>query len=232
MICFPLDNTEYDASALGAWFGTRTRGITAADGHFITTANGNMTVTVSAGLAWLRAATHWGVCAMEVDPTTLSIDTSHGSLVRIDIVCLRLNRITNQAELIIKKGADFASNPTFAAPVRDLDFDEIYLASVRVRAGAIEVQPNDIVDLRLNEEYCGIMRDGITTIPTQALYNRFEAFMQALNGLLENGDIAGQLQGQINAIKAGYLPNETLNGFKMNGNINMANNYIDNALFR
>lgn len=175
MIIFPLDNTEYEANALGAWCGTRTRGVFAADGHYNVTANGGMTVTVSPGLAWLKADTFWGVDAFEINPTTLTIDTADGAMARIDAICIQLDKNQNTGGIVVKKGAYTPQPPAIAAPVRNLDYDEIYVATVMVRAGATSILPSDITDQRLNETYCGIMRDGVTGIPTQALYDQWMA---------------------------------------------------------
>lgn len=171
MICFPLDNTEYMADALGAWFATRTRGVFAGDGHYSVIANGDMTVTVSPGLAWLKANTYWGITAFEINPQALTISTADGALARIDTICVRLNKNGNAGELVVKKGAYTPQPPTIAPPVRNLDYDEIYVATIRVRAGATSILPTDITDQRLNETYCGVMRDGVTGIPTQGLYD-------------------------------------------------------------
>lgn len=177
MQCFPLDNTEYEANALGAWCGTRTRGVFAADGHYAVTFNDNMTVTVSPGLAWLKAGAYWGVNAFEANSQVLALDTADGSLSRIDAVCVRLDKNRNKGEVVIKKGAYTPQPPTIAPPVRNLDFDEIYLATVMVRAGATAVSQSDITDQRINEAYCGIMRDGVTGIPTQQLYAQWMSWM-------------------------------------------------------
>ena len=178
MICFPLDNTEYEANALGAWCGTRTRGVFAADGHYGVTANGDMTVTVSPGLAWLKADAYWGVNAFESNSQVLAIGTPDGSLSRIDAVCVRLDKNQNFAEIVIKQGAYSPQPPTIAPPVRNLDYDEIYVATIMVQAGAASILTSDITDQRLNENYCGIMRDGVTGIPTQQLYNQWTNWMQ------------------------------------------------------
>jgi len=171
MICFPLDNTEYEALALGAWFGTRTRGVFAADDNYSVMSNGNMTVTLTSGYGWLKADRYWGVVIYEPEPTTLVIETAHGSLTRLAAICLQLDKNLNLAQPVVKYGP-LGVNPalnTLPLPVRNIDYDEIYVAAVRVRAGATEILPSDIIELRLNETYCGIMRDGVTGIPTQAL---------------------------------------------------------------
>ena len=163
MICFPLDNTEYSADALGAWFGSKSRGITSA-GHYATTTNGDMSVTVSPGLAWLRAGVYWGVVVLETEAQKLTISTADGSLPRIDAVCIRLDKNQNRAEMVVKKGRA-ASQPSITAPVRDLNYDEIYIATILVRGGTTSILESDITDQRLNDEYCGIARDGIAGLP-------------------------------------------------------------------
>ena len=174
MICFPLDNTEYEANGLGAWLGTRTRGVFSADGHYAVTANGDMSVTLSPGLAWIKPDTLWGAAMMEKNPTVLPIATADGLLVRYAAVCLRLDKNLNAAKAVVKYG-QYGTNPDInSLPLPEqnsLDYDEIYVAAIRIRAGATEILPSDITDLRLDEAYCGVMRDGVTGIPTQELYN-------------------------------------------------------------
>ena len=177
MICFPLDNTEYEAMALGAWCATRTRGVFSADGHYAVTANDDMTVTVSPGIAWLKANDYWGVSAFESNSIVLTVDTADGALSRIDAVCVRLDKNQNKGEIVIKKGSYSPQPPVITPPVRNLDYDEIYIATIAVAAGATSIGQIDVTDQRLNEEYCGLMRDGIEKIPTQALYDQYEAFL-------------------------------------------------------
>ena len=82
MICFPLDNTEYIASGLGAWHGTRTRGVFSSDTHLITTTNGDLTVTVSPGIAWIKPSEFWGAVMLLDEAQVLTSDTADGSLTR------------------------------------------------------------------------------------------------------------------------------------------------------
>lgn len=221
MICFPLNNVEYEADALGAWCATRTRGVFAAEGHYSVEPNGDMAITVSPGLAWLKADTHWGVNAFEVNPTALTVDIADGALSRIDAVCIQLNKNLNTCAIVVKKGAH-SPQPAAIPPIaRNLDYDEIYVATIVVRAGATSILPGDITDQRLNEAYCGIMRDGVTGIPSQALYDQWkgtydeyvrrmdeyqteqkaewEAWVTTLRGILDD-ETAGHLQLEIDAL--------------------------------
>lgn len=231
MICFPLNNTDYEADALGAWFGTRTRGVFSADNHFSVSANGDMTVTVGGGLAWLLMGDYWGTVVLETDPQTLTIDTADGSLARVDAICLQLDKNANLAKITIKKGTYSPQPAVITAPARNQDYDEIYVASVTVRAGATSILPTDITDLRLDETYCGVMRDGVSGIPTQALQDMwtawfsawktqtdqdFEAWFDTVKGLLGE-DEAGALALAIEDVK-GMITNPNLlinGGFKV-----------------
>jgi len=205
MKCFPLDNTEYEADALGAWSGTRTRGVFSSDNHYAVTANGNMTVTLSPGIAWLKPDAFWGAVAFDVNANTMQIDTADGALTRWAAICIRLDKNLNRAHPVIKYGP-YGTNPalsTLPLPARDIDADEIYPAAVRIRAGTTEILTSDIVDLRINETYCGIMRDGVTSIPTQALENQWREWTES-----ERAEFAKWVRGTkdlLNETTAGNL---------------------------
>ena len=179
MICFPLDNTEYDAAAVGVYMATRTRGVLCAEGNLSVSAGGAMNVVVSPGIAWLKRAEYWGVGARLENSTTLPIEAADGVLSRLDVVVFRLDKVANKAEIAIKKGA-FAETPVFVDPVRDDNADELYLASVLVGPGAVTITAADVSDLRLDERCCGLMRDGVTGIPTAQLQEQAEALIAGL----------------------------------------------------
>lgn len=176
MICFPLNNTLYEANSLGAWLGTRTRGVFSADDNFAVLADGDgMSVTLRPGLAWLKRDTFWGTVILQEEPLQLALDPADGVLSRIDTVVLQLDKDANLAHPLIRTGT-FSDSPSFAEPVRDSHVDELIVASVLIQPGAVEITQADITDQRLNETYCGLMRDGVTGIPTAALYAQWDAF--------------------------------------------------------
>lgn len=183
--CFPLDNTEYEASALGAWFATRTRGVLSSGDNFAVTASGTgMSVTLQPGYGWLRRNAHWGTVVWMEEPETFILDPADGTLSRIDVIALRLDKDNNTAQPILRKGT-FSNAPTFTAPVRDTHADEVYAASILVQPGAVKILQSDVTDLRLNETYCGIMRDGITGIPTAQLQEQAEQLIEQLRTELQ-----------------------------------------------
>lgn len=184
IVAFPLDNTEYTASAMGAFLATRTRGVYSADDSLAVTANGNMTVTVGPGLAWLKAADYWGLAVCSEAAATLTVPTASSSAKRMDAVCLRLDKTGNKAELIVKPGTP-AAMPVLPPLQRNDSYDEIYLAGIALAAGAVAVSAADITDLRLNEDYCGLMRDGVTGIPTAQLSAQADALMAQLREAIQ-----------------------------------------------
>lgn len=202
MICFPLDNTPYEAKDVGSYLATRTRGVFSADDNLQVTATGKgLSISVSSGLAWLKWSTFWGTSALEENALTFSLDPADGVLNRIDVVVCRLNKVENKGEIVIKKGA-LATTPIILDPVRNSAYDEIYLAAVEVSAGAVTITKADITDLRLNEKYCGIMRDGVNEIPTQSLYNQAQALIDSLKK-----ELASVVDGSAYMLKTVYDTN-------------------------
>lgn len=199
MDCFPLNNTEYDASALGAWFATRERGVLSADGNLAVTADGSgMSVTLQPGYAWLKRDTYWGTAVWTDNPTTFILDEADGVLPRIDVIVLQLDKDENAAQLLLRKGA-FSNSPVFTAPVRDAHADEIYVASVFVGPGAVKISQADVTDLRMDESVCGVMRDGITGIPTAQLQAQVQQLIDHLRA-----EVDGIEQGSEVMLKTVY----------------------------
>lgn len=235
MICFPLDNTPYEAKDMGTYLATRTRGVFSAESNLTVTPGENgLSVSVSPGLAWLKWSDYWGTAALQEQALTLALDTADGALKRIDAIVCRLDKVNNRAEIVVKKGAP-SSAPIVVPPVRDANYDELYIATVLIGAGVISISASAITDQRLNEEYCGLMRDGVTGIPTASLHaqaqqilteltdalnaqivrqsSEFDAWFEDLKGKLGE-DPATALQQQVDNLNAAAVGDS----FKLKGN--------------
>ena len=235
MICFPLDNTPYEAKDMGTYLATRTRGVFSSDGNLaVTPGESGLSVSVSPGLAWLKWSDYWGTAALQEQALTLALDTADGALKRIDAIVFRLDKVNNRAEIVVKKGAP-SSAPIVVPPVRDANYDELYIATVLIGAGVISISASAITDQRLNEEYCGLMRDGVTGIPTASLHaqaqqilteltatldaqivqqsSEFDAWFEDLKGKLGE-DPATALQQQVDNLNAAAVGDS----FKLKGN--------------
>ena len=191
MICFPLDNTPYEAKDMGTYLATRTRGVFSSDGNLaVTPGESGLSVSVSPGLAWLKWSDYWGTAALQEQALTLALDPADGALKRIDAIVCRLDKVNNRAEIVVKKGAP-SSAPIVVPPVRDANYDELYIATVLIGAGVISISASAITDQRLNEEYCGLMRDGVTGIPTASLHAQAQQILTELTDAL-NAQIVRQ----------------------------------------
>lgn len=192
MIAWPLDNTEYTAEPIGAYNGTRTRGVFSADDCFRVTAEGGRVIKMSGGLAWLKAAKYWGLAVLETADTTWELDVGSGAMSRYVAVVIQLDKIANLTQPLIRYGDYAADNPQIPQPVRDEYYDEIIVAAVLQRAAATDITTADITDTRTDEQYCGIMRDGVTGIPTQQLAAQAQ-------------QLIGQLREELAAVNDGSL---------------------------
>ena len=199
MICFPLDNTPYEAKDMGTYLATRTRGVFSSDGNLaVTPSESGLSVSVSPGLAWLKWSDYWGTAALQEQALTLDLDTADGALKRIDAIVCRLDKVNNRAEIVVKKGSP-SSAPIVVPPVRDANYDELYIATVLIGAGVISISASAITDQRLNEEYCGLMRDGVTGIPTAQLQEQVQQLIDHLRA-----EVDGIEQGSEVMLKTVY----------------------------
>ena len=199
MICFPLDNTPYEAKDMGSYLATRTRGVFSSDGNLaVTPGESGLSVSVSPGLAWLKWSDFWGVAALQAQALTLNLDTADGALKRIDAIVCRLDKVNNRAEIVVKKGAP-SSAPIVVPPVRDANYDELYIATALIGAGVISISASAITDQRLNEDYCGLMRDGVTGIPTAQMQAQVQQLIDHLRA-----EVDGIEQGSEVMLKTVY----------------------------
>lgn len=222
MTAWPLDNTEYTAEQIGAWSGTRTRGVFSAEGCFAVTAAGGFGIQIAPGLAWLKVAEYWGIAVLEKVATARQIEVGSGLLPRYVAVVLQYDKTANEVRLTLRYG-EYSDMPAKPAPVRNEYFDEVILASILQPAAAVEITQADIADERLNEAMCGLMRDGVTGLPTAQLeaqwsawraqqtaeteawqlseQKAFMAWFERMKGQLDD-DAAGHLQQQVDALAA------------------------------
>lgn len=182
LTCWPLDNKEYTAEALGAAYAARSRGILhAAD--FTATANGDNTLTIGPGVGCIHPGTYWAAFPYLLANTQLTFTDADGTNPRWDAVALTYDKNTNTAGLEVRTGTASAS-PALPELRRDDDYDEIFLYRVTRLRGATKISTDNIVDLRLNEAYCGLMRDTMDSVDTGVMNAAFTAFLQQIEAEL------------------------------------------------
>lgn len=176
---YPLDGIEYDAADAAGYTATRTSGVYSSDNDFTVTAAGGYDVTVSAGQAWICPERFVGYSVIKRNADTLTLPIADGRLPRIDRVVLRYDAASLKGVLTILQGTP-ASTPTAPAISRTAAVYDLCLAEIRRPAGSTAITVGDIADTRLDEALCGIMRDGVTGIPTDALLAAAKTRIHAL----------------------------------------------------
>lgn len=138
----------YDANSFGDFFRPFFRnGV--FNGEMQVAANEDMSVTVAAGHGFIN-----GKMRHFLAETRLDLETSSGTLDRIDNVIIRRNDTERSITLLIQKGGN-ASSPVPPAIVRDAAIFDLKLAEVYIAAGAVKVSQAQITDTRMNEDVCG-----------------------------------------------------------------------------
>lgn len=182
LTCWPLDNKEYTAEALGAAYAARSRGILhAAD--FTATANGDNTLTIGPGVGCIHPGTYWAAFPYLLANTQLTFTDADGTNPRWDAVALTYDKNTNTAGLEVRTGTTSAS-PALPELRRDDDYDEIFLYRITRPRGATKISADNIVDLRLDSTCCGLMRDTMDSVDTGVMNAAFTAFLQQIEAEL------------------------------------------------
>lgn len=130
----------------------------------------DMSIKVLGGQAWIN-----GYWYRNTGDYTMNLDIADGVLSRIDTIVLRWSNSDRAMYLYVIKGTPSA-NPTAPAIVRDADYYDLGLAQVSIPAGCIRVTQAQITDLRLNDNYCGLVTGLVDQIDLTDLWNQFEQY--------------------------------------------------------
>lgn len=163
-------------------------------------ANGDMTVTVKAGKAWVN-----GVFYENTADKVITLDVADGVLKRIDRIALSNITLERDTYIKVKKGS-FASSPAAPALQRDADAYELGLADIYILNGAVSISQANITDLRLNSAYCGIVHGLFDQVDTTTLFNQYQAWIsekQSQFDLSLVGYAAGK-QTEIDQLKSDF----------------------------
>ena len=211
IIAYPLEATEYTAKGVQTYLSTRTSGVYSDE---ITFTPEGMTVTVSPFLAWFNYAKFKGCSVAVTEPETLTFSPAHAVLDRIDRIALRVDFTLNKAYFTVIEGTPSSSPvpPDISKTEAVNDISPVY---VKIKAGATEITPADITSTILDESVCGIMRDGVTGIPTAQLQSQVEELIirlhEAIDGV-ESGSafMIGSVYDPDNKAKPVAFGDETL----------------------
>ena len=182
IITYPEDGIQYDAEDASGYLATRLSGVYSAEEDFSVTAQGGLTVQVSAGQAWVRPARFKGRSIIMEQPTTVVLTEADPVRSRIDRIVLRYDAAAKKTRLQVLDGTPDSAAPAAPEISRTELVYDLCLAEIRRPAGSTSVTAADITDTRADEAICGVMRDGVNGIPTGTLVQQFRAVIDALKG--------------------------------------------------
>ena len=182
IITYPENGITYDADDASGYLATRLSGVYSAEEDFAVTAQGGLSVQVSAGQAWVRPARFKGRSIIMEQPTTVVLTEADPVRSRIDRVVLRYDAAAKKTRLQVLEGVPNSAGPAAPAITRTELVYDLCLAEIRRPAGSTSVTAADIYDTRADETVCGVMRDGVAGIPTGTLVQQFRAVIDALKG--------------------------------------------------
>ena len=137
-----------------------------------------MKVKVELGVCYINGYMGW----VET-PEVLEIEESDFQS-RIDRIVARLDFVDRSIKLFVKKG-EALGNPIPPELQREYDIYEIGLADIRVNANEIEITQENITDLRLNTEICGIVANQLQHVDTTTLFNQYQDWLRRVTGEAE-----------------------------------------------
>lgn len=178
IITYPLDGVTYSAEDVATYLCTRTSGVYAKDSNFAASITGTRQVTIAPGLAWINYDDFKGVSVCSRENTVLTVPDADNTLNRVDRVVLQFDTASNLTAIRLKTGT-----PAVAAQPPDIlqnhNQYELGLCTISVPAGSAAISAADVTDTRADEAVCGVMRDGVTGIPTEQLIAQWRAAQAA-----------------------------------------------------
>lgn len=185
IITYPLDIIEYEAKDAETYLCSRTSGVFASTGHFDASITGAREVTISSGLAWIKNADFKGKSVLNDADVPISIPIADGVLDRVDRIVLQFSKTANATSIVLKSGTPSAA-AVAPAIVQTETVYELGLYTVSVPAGSTAILASHVTDTRMDETVCGLMRDGVTGIPTAELQAQVEALIADLREQISN----------------------------------------------
>ena len=182
IITYPENGITYDADDASGYLATRLSGVYSAEEDFSVTAQGGLSVQVSAGQAWVRPARFKGRSIIMEQPTTVVLTEADPVRSRIDRIVLRYDAAAKKTSLQVLDGTPDSAAPAAPEISRTELVYDLGLAEIRRPAGSTAVTTADITDTRADETVCGVMRDGVTGIPTGTLVQQWQAVIESMKG--------------------------------------------------
>ena len=154
IITYPENGITYDADDASGYLATRLSGVYSAEEDFSVTAQGGLSVQVSAGQAWVRPARFKGRSIIMEQPTTLPLTAADAVRSRIDRVVLRYDAAAKKTSLLVLDGTPDSAAPAAPAITRTELIYDLCLAEIKRPAGSTAViRHNSVLKKHIFAEY-------------------------------------------------------------------------------
>ena len=200
IITYPLNGITYTAEDAESYLCTRTSGVFSSDNHFAISITDSREVTISPGLAWINNGDYTGKSVLNTESVSLAVPVADGALDRIDRIVLRFDKAQNRSDLLLLSGFP-ASSPIAPAISRTELVYDLALYDIKVPAASVNIEIGNITNNLLDETLCGLMRDGVTGIPTAQLQQQVAELMDVLQAQADA--MIEELRDEIAAVKDG-----------------------------
>lgn len=184
ILTYPLNGILYNAEDAEAYLCTRESGVYSAENNFTLEITDVMQISIGKGIAWIKNEEFAGKVIKNSANVSIDVPIADGTYGRIDRVVVRFDKAANATSIILKQGTA-ANIPVAPSIVRDGIIYELGLYEIFVGAGVLEITAADIKNTMLDESVCGLMRDGVTAIPTETLQAQAEDLIERIKTTLD-----------------------------------------------
>ena len=167
-LTYPLNYTDYDYEDAETWLATRNSGVFVKNDFAYSVSGIDTNITFGEGLAWIHNHKFAGKVFKNDSDFVVDFGVNDTNYDRIDVAAIQFDKVANTARIIAKHG-EAKTNPVIPPISQTEELYELYICSVRRKAGSVYITEGDVTDLRLSE-YCGLMADNVTSIDTAAIY--------------------------------------------------------------
>lgn len=186
MVTYPLNNIDYTAEDAELYLCTRESGVYDGENDFAISVSGlDNDVTIGTGIAWIKNSKFSGKVVALKEPKTFSLSLSDTVYDRIDSVVVRFDAGENKTDVVIKEGIA-SSNPIAPTVTRSGAVFELHIYQIRRKAGSVAVSASDVVDVRKDPAYCGIMIDPVSSVDKTLSLPGYAAEASSVGNAIKN----------------------------------------------
>lgn len=206
LVTYPLNNIEYTAEDAELFHVTRKSGVYANNSFDYSITGTDDNIVIGTGIGWIKNGEFSGKVIALKEKMSLKMGLPDPVYPRIDAIIIRFDSNANETDIVVKNGSA-APSPVPPSVVRDESVYELHLYHVLRNAGTLYVTPNNITDLRLDESFCGLMADSVTSIDTSKINEQVNELISELRKKIEAAELG-----------SGFLP---VTGGTMSGDLSM-----------